>query len=121
MNLLMLCRKFKNMKKLKITDVLINNFIQFIFIFSSVYFAFWLTERREQRKLEKVEKIVVEAVYFELLENKNKLNSVLLYHQQVAKKLDYYIDSLEHRTANNNRPKKPLDHFKYILTELYIK
>ena len=41
-------------------SVITTNVLQFIFIFSSVYFAFWLTERRSMKDLENVEKKAVE-------------------------------------------------------------
>ena len=108
-------QNFKNMKKLKITDVLLNNFIQFIFIFSSVYFAFWLSNIGERKKIEKIEKRAVVLLYKELQENLIQLNEAEIFHNEIRDRLFTYADSIEKQLIDPNTL-KPADHFSRIFT-----
>ncbi|MBK6263861.1 hypothetical protein JKA74_02335 [Marivirga sp. S37H4] len=103
------------MKKLKISDVILNNFIQFIFIFSSVYFAVWLTNYREAKEIEKIEKKAVESLYKELQENLIQLDKAEKFHKEIRDRLFSYTDSIEKKliVANSLKPK---DHLSKIFT-----
>lgn len=103
------------MKKLKLTDILINNFIQFIFIFSSVYFAFWLSNLSEKKRVEKIEKRAIESLYVELEENLSQLNEAQIFHIEVRDRLFAYQDSIEKLLIVPNSL-KPKDHLSKIFT-----
>tara|TARA_B100001245_G_C22871895_1_gene419271 strand:+ start:358 stop:1029 length:672 start_codon:yes stop_codon:yes gene_type:complete len=75
-------------------SIVINNLLQFIFVFSSVYFAFWLTDRREQKELEQVEKKAVEVMVNELQNNLKALESSQPYHDTLFNKLFKVYDSV---------------------------
>ena len=75
-------------------SVITTNVLQFIFIFSSVYFAFWLTERRSMKELENVEKKAVEAMITELKNNLGALKDSQPYHDTLFNKLFVVYDSL---------------------------
>lgn len=76
-------------------SIVINNILQFIFIFSSVYFAFWLTDRREQKALERVENVAIQAIYEDLKGNLKNLERSKLYHDTLMYRLAYALDSLQ--------------------------
>jgi hypothetical protein len=103
------------MKKLKITDILINNFIQFVFIFSSVYFAFWLSNLGETKKIEKIEIRAVESLYKELQENRIQLKEAEAFHNVIRDRLFAYADSIEKQLIVPNSL-KPKDHLSKIFT-----
>ncbi|WP_258097281.1 hypothetical protein [Marinoscillum pacificum] len=76
-------------------SVIATNVLQFIFIFSSVYFAFWLTERRATKELENVEALAIEAITKELRSNLIELEKSQIYHDALVSNLQYLYDSLK--------------------------
>ena len=72
---------------------LANYLFQFIFIFHSVFFAFWPKEQNEVRKLIKLEEQSVEDVYRELSANLKSLQSSISYRKEQITKLEAYEDS----------------------------
>lgn len=79
---------------LKKADI-INHLLQFIFIFSSVFFAIYLSNRNETQKLKKTEQQAIRAVHLELINNLNALQQAIPYHEKVKRSLRLYLDSMD--------------------------
>lgn len=71
-----------------------NHVVQFIFIFSSVYFAFYLTDKREQSKLRIVEEKAILAIHRELTGNLEQLEKAYPYHLELFSTLGNNLDSI---------------------------
>ncbi len=98
------------------SNLLVNNLIQFVFIFSSVYFAFWLTNLNEDRKIKKIEEKAIKAIHLELLENIKQLDKAIKFHEDIRDKLFLYGDSLEKRLIDPTSM-KPQEHISKTLTK----
>ncbi|ELR72471.1 hypothetical protein C900_01466 [Fulvivirga imtechensis AK7] len=96
--------------------LIINHLLQFIFIFSSVYFAFWLTNRNETNKLKKLEQQAIEGVYLELHGNLTELEKAMPYHEELVDVLFSYTDSLSKGLKNISGENKPIHHLMQLLT-----
>lgn len=93
------------MKKIFSSERLLDHVIQFIFIFSSVYFAFWLTERREVKAIKDIEQLAIVGLYQEINFNMQSIKNVAPYHKTVSQRFNVYLDSLE--SLNNLDLKQP--------------
>ncbi|MEM6830349.1 MAG: hypothetical protein AAF551_07515 [Bacteroidota bacterium] len=103
------------MKKWKNSELLINNFIQFIFIFSSVYFAFWLSNLAELKRVKNIEKKAIESVHKELKENLAQLNKAYDFHYDIRNRSFAYADSIENGVIDPVSL-KPRHHLSKIFT-----
>lgn len=96
--------------------LIINHLLQFIFIFSSVYFAFWLTNRNETTKLKKLEQQAVEGVYLELKGNVVALENAMPYHEELRGVLFSYTDSLSKGLIKMDPSAKPVTILMQLLS-----
>lgn len=103
------------MKKITSRESLFDYLIQFVFIFSSVYFAFWLTKQGEVGKIKQIERKAVQAVYIELQKNIVQLQKATAFHEQIRDKLFLYADSIEKGTIDAQAV-KPNDHLQKVFT-----
>ncbi|MBX2840248.1 MAG: hypothetical protein KTR26_00650 [Flammeovirgaceae bacterium] len=87
------------MKKL-FGNKILNYLIEFIFIFSSVYFAFWLTNQEAVRKIKIIEEKAIKALHQELNENLNELQTSIQFHENVRNQLFIYNDSINENLVN---------------------
>jgi hypothetical protein len=97
-------------------SAIINHILQFVFIFSSVYFAFWLTERNEHRKLVELEKQCIEGVHKELSNNLTGLRKSIDYHEKIVGKIRIYEDSLKRLYPESRFSKQPVVHLMNIFS-----
>lgn len=79
---------------------LTNYGLQFIFIFSSVYFAFWLTDRKEYRKQKAEEVQAIRAIYLELGDNAAQMEKAMPYHEVLRKRLQAFSDSISRKQVD---------------------
>lgn len=97
--------------KIKLKQNIINYSIEFIFIFSSVYFAFWLTKQGEEAKIKKIERQAVTMLHNELKENAIQLEKSFEYHKEITENLSTYADSV-HRGLIDAEKLRPIEHIK---------
>ena len=95
---------------------IINHILQFIFIFCSVFFAIWLSNRNETRKLKQVERQAIAAVYLELQNNLLELENAIPYHKQVLRSISEYNDSLTSGLIKVPENTKPIGHLMRLLS-----
>jgi len=74
-----------------------------IFIFSSVLFAFWLSDRSEKIKLKETELIAIQSVYAEMQSNLEGLKVAQQYHNNKMEKMVEIISGIDEEDLIKNR------------------
>jgi len=85
------------MPKFTISKNIINHLIQGVVVFSSVFFAFWLTEVRENTKQNEEIKIALKTIAIEMSYNHDRIVDVFYYHYNMLQQ----IDSINRNNPNN--------------------
>ena len=66
----------------------LNHLIQGVFVFASVFLAFWLTEVRENNKSEKEVEIALLSLALELSYNHDRIVYTFNYHYKISQQID---------------------------------
>jgi hypothetical protein len=74
--------------KIKIKESIFNHLIQGVFVFASVFLAFWLTEVRENIKTEEEVEIALKSIALELSYNHDRIVHTFNYYYKISQQID---------------------------------